>query len=247
MSLLQLFFLSLIQGLTEFLPVSSSGHLVIAQKLLGFKEPPIVFDIILHLGSLTAVLIYFRKQFLSFSKRLTMLTIIGTIPAVIVGLFLNQYIEIIFNSVKMVGASLIITAFLLFSTKFIKSTTKKLSQINILDAILIGIMQAVAILPGVSRSGSTMVGGLWRKLNQETAFIFSFYLAVPAILGAAVLKMRHIDNFNLEFFPYTLGFLVSIVVSYLALKILHQVIITKKLALFGFYCFTLGILALFFL
>lgn len=245
MNFWQVLFLSLIQGMTEFLPISSSGHLVIFQKLMGLEEPPVVFDIILHLGSLTAIIIYFRKQFLKSSQKLIVLTLIGTLPAVFAGLFLDKYLEIIFNSLKMVGVSLLITAFLLFSTRLIKSATKKIFEVNILDAILIGIMQAIALLPGVSRSGSTMVGGLWRKLDQKTSFVFSFYLAVPAILGAAVLKMRKIENIGMESGLMFMGFIVSSLVSYLALIILHKVVVSNKLAIFGYYCLFLGMITLF--
>lgn len=248
MTILEVVVLGILQGLTEFLPVSSSGHLVIAQKLLGFSEPPVVFDILLHFGSLMAVLVFFNKQFLKIKPKFIWLLIIGTLPAVVAGLFLNKYIDIIFNSWSMVGYSFLITAVLLFSTKLIKDkSNKKLLNIKWLDSLIIGFMQAVAILPGVSRSGSTVVAGLWRKLSRETAFTFSFYLAIPAILGAAVLKIKdalEIGNNYLSLNIIIVGLTISFLSSLLSIFLLKKVILKGKLSYFGVYCLTLGLVIL---
>jgi len=250
MTILEAVVLGILQGLTEFLPVSSSGHLVIAQKLLGFSEPPIIFDVLLHIGSLMAVLVFFNKQFLKIKLKIIWLIIIGTFPAVLVGLFLNKYIDFIFNSWSMVGYSFIITAVFLFSTVLIKQANKKnLTTINWLDSLIIGFMQAVAILPGISRSGSTVVAGLWRKLSRETAFMYSFYLAVPAILGASVLKIKDVlegGNNYLSLNIIIIGLLTSGLSSLLAIFLLKKVILKGKLNYFGVYCLILGLTILFF-
>lgn len=249
MSPWQAFSLGILQGLTEFLPVSSSGHLVIAQKIFGFSEPPVLFDVLLHIGSLAAVIVFFVKDFLKLKAKTLLLVIIGTIPAVIAGLFLNQYIEQIFNSLKMLGYSFLITAALLFSVKLIKNKKEKdLNQINWLDSLSIGIMQAVAILPGVSRSGSTVVAGLWRGLKRETAFLFSFYLAVPAILGASALKIKdalEIGNVNLGLDVIIIGLITSFIAALISIKLLKKVILNGQLSYFGVYCLILGLTILF--
>lgn len=245
----QAFSLGILQGLTEFLPVSSSGHLVLAQKLFGFTEPPILFDVILHLGSLAAVIVFFIKDFLKIKLKAIYLIILGTIPAVLVGLFLNNFIEQIFNSLTMLGYSFLITAALLFSVKFIKHKKEKdLNQINWLDSLEIGLMQAVAILPGVSRSGSTVVAGLWTGLKRETAFLFSFYLAVPAILGASILKIKdalEIGSINLGLDIIVIGLVTSFISALVSIKLLKKVILSGQLSYFGIYCLTLGLILLF--
>jgi undecaprenyl-diphosphatase len=244
MNILQAFILSAVQGITEFLPVSSSGHLVILQTIMGMSEPPVLFDILVHIGSLVAVLIFFWKIIIKLSKKTILLIGIGTIPAVILGLFLNKYTEVIFNSITGVGISLLITSILLFSTLLVKDNNKDLHSLCYKDSFIIGLFQAVAILPGVSRSGSTIVGGILRKLKFETAFTFSFLLAIPAILGALVLNISKIKLNNNEFKIGLVGLVISAIFSLIAIKILKKVILRKKIYYFGFYCLILGLLIL---
>ncbi|NIM03664.1 undecaprenyl-diphosphatase, partial [bacterium] len=189
MSYSQAIILAIVQGLTEFLPVSSSGHLVIFQKLFNLTEPPVLFDILIHVGTLGAILLYFRKEIVKISKKTIWLIFIGTIPALVVGLLLQGYISLIFDSLKLVGVTLLITAGLLFLSKQFSQLNRRFSHLKWLDALFIGAFQALAILPGISRSGSTIVSGMWRKLDRKTAFQFSFYLAIPAILGALTLQI----------------------------------------------------------
>jgi undecaprenyl-diphosphatase len=239
--------LGILQGMTEFLPVSSSGHLVIAQKLFGFSEPPVLFDVLLHLGTLGAILIFFKNQFLQIRSKLFWLIVIGTLPAVIVGKFLNNYIDLIFNSWTTLGYSFLLTALFLFSTLLIKNKIKEkdLKEISWQDALIIGIFQAIAILPGVSRSGSTVVGSLWRRLNRETAFLFSFYLVAPAILGAAVLKRKDgIGTVNLSLPVILIGVISAFFSGLISLRIFKQTILKGKLSYFGIYCLVLGIIIL---
>lgn len=243
----QAIFLAIIQGLTEFLPISSSGHLVISQKLLGLK-PPILFDILVHVGTLGAIIIYFWKPLLKISKQTVSMVVIGTTPAAVAGLFLQRYIAQIFDSLRLVGMALLITAGLLFSSCQFKSLNKQKKQFKYLkwwDALFIGVLQALAILPGVSRSGSTIVAGLWRGLKQDTAFQFSFYLAIPAILGALTLQIPDLINGQVNYLSQgILGMIIAGIVGYGALKILEKTLISAKLWIFGIYCLVLGIIIL---
>lgn len=256
MNLVQVLILSFVQGVTEFLPVSSSGHLVIFQKLFGLKEAPILFDVLLHVGTLISIVFYFRKsllEFLNFKKediKMIGLIILGTVPAVLVGFLAKDQIEMAFNSLKMTGISFLITAIFLFSTKVASRlirVNKGLLGMTWLDALIIGMFQAIAILPGVSRSGATITGSLWQGLSSKAAFIFSFYLAILAIFGAAVLKAKDIVFYSsneliLSFF----GLVVSAVIGYFALKFLEGILKSAKLWYFGFYCLILGIILLVF-
>lgn len=259
MTIQQALILGLLQGFTEFLPVSSSGHLVLGQKLLGFSEPPVVFDIIIHVGTLTAVLFFFRrilaklvqetvicvgKGQLNRISPLVSAVVVGTLPAIAVGLLLNNYLEQIFNSVGLVSVALVGTAGLLFSTTFIRKTTTTLERISWLDGLVIGILQALAILPGISRSGSTVVAGLWRKLDREAAFTFSFLLSIPAIIGAMALQVKDFSgSVNGQMLPTLVGFLAAAISGYTALVIFKKSVVQGKLAYFGIYCILVGIAA----
>ena len=265
MTIIQAVFLGLLQGLTEFLPISSSGHLVLGQKLLGFSKPPVIFDIVVHVGTLSAVLIFFRQILWHLTKE-TIISLfkgqfkeipsivwfiaIGTVPAVVVGLVLDKYLVTIFNSVTLVGITLIVTAGLLFSTNLINQTEKnkkELSNISWLDALIIGLLQALAILPGISRSGSTVVAGLWRNLKRETAFVFSFLLSVPAILGALGLEIRNLTGLAQgEILLNLIGFTTAAISGYLALFLFKKTVIQGKLTFFGVYCLIIGTVTLIF-
>jgi undecaprenyl-diphosphatase len=241
MSYLQAIFLAVVQGLTEFLPVSSSGHLVIFQKLFGL-EPPVLFDILVHVGTLGAVVFYFRKEWLKLSRQTIWLVVVGTVPAVIVGLLLQPYLVQIFDSLRLVGITLLITAGLLFWSRGFKSLNRGFKQTKWEDGVWVGLFQALAILPGISRSGSTIVAGLSRKLKREMALRFSFYLAIPAILGALVLQIPDLMVSPCGYLQQgILGMVVAGVVGYGALKILESFLLKARLWFFGFYCLLLGI------
>ena len=242
----QAIFLAIIQGLTEFLPISSSGHLVIFQKLFGLK-PPVLFDILVHVGTLGAIIAYFLKPLLKISKHTLLLVIIGTIPAIVVGLFLQRYITQIFDSLKLVGVTLLMTAGLLLVSKRFKLLNRRFKYLKWQDALFVGIFQVLAILPGVSRSGSTIVAGLARKLDRETAFRFSFYLAIPAILGALTLQIPDLIGGQVNYLSQgILGMIIAGAVGYEALKILEKTLLGAKFWLFGIYCLVLGIVILLF-
>jgi len=280
MSYSQAIFLAIIQGLTEFLPVSSSGHLVIFQKLFNLTEPPVLFDVLVHVGTLGAILVYLRKEIVRISRRTIWLIIIGTIPAAIVGLLLQSYISQIFNSLKLVGVSLLVTAGLLLLSQrfpssvarrhlspqlrrrrsstttnkeslshrtegFFKSLKRRFNSLKWQDAIFVGCFQALAIIPGISRSGATIVSGLWRKFDRKTAFQFSFYLAIPAILAALVLQSPDLVYSPCGYLGQgLLGMLIAGIVGYGALRVLERILLSAKFWLFGIYCLVLGIVVL---
>jgi undecaprenyl-diphosphatase len=249
MEVYQAFILGLFQGLTEFLPVSSSGHLVIGQKILGLEQPPVLFDILVHLGTLLAIIFYFNKRIIKFyqkSKNLGLI-FVASLPAVLAGLFLNDYLETIFNSLKIVGLCLFLTAGLLFFSQSLKNLdriSKGLKKMKVLDAFIIGLLQSLALLPGVSRSGSTIVAGLTRGFKRKSAFAFSFYLGLPAMLGAAALQIPEMCKNGDQVGMALVGLITAAVTGFVALKLLEKVVLKGKLFFFGLYCFILGLIIL---
>ena len=249
-TILEAILLGIIQGLTEWLPISSSGHLVIAQQLLKI-EVPLLFDVMLHFGSLVAVLALFWKDILKIIKgflrldfksqegKLGLYIIIGSIPVGFVGFLLHDYIEYVFNDLFLVGVSLIVTGILLYSTKN-KNGGKKL---NFSDSILIGFTQAITLVPGISRSGSTISIGLLRDIDKKTVFEFSFLLSIPAIIGANLLEITKfgIKN-NTLWFPMFIGMIIAGIIGYISLKFLFKAIQKDKFYLFSYYCWVVGII-----
>ncbi len=265
MGIFESLILGLVQGLTEFLPVSSSGHLVISEGLFGIKSDDIVFEILVHFGTLIAVLIYFRKKLYGIIKavfaaafdksarnlnpdlKMALFLIVGTIPAVIIGFVFKSHIVEAFNSPRWASAMLLVTALILFSTKWAADGSKKLSGIR---SLAIGFAQALAIMPGISRSGSTISMGMWLGMNKSEAAEFSFLLSVPAIVGATILEIPQIFNVpgNAGLLPvYLAGAVVSAVVGYLSIAFLLSVIKKGKFFYFGLYCVVIGLLGIFLL
>ena len=247
--------LAVVQGLTEFLPVSSSGHLVVLQKIFGFSQAPVLFDILLHVGTLGAIVFYFRSELAQILSGLAqkkkesvntlMLILIGTIPAAIVGILFQKQIELTFDSLKIVGMAFLITAVFLFSTKLRKNQNRQFNQLKWQDAIFVGIFQGLAILPGISRSGSTITAGLWRGVGRETAFTFSFYLAIPAILGALILKSSELLVYSSTEIIWGLtGMVIAGIVGFFTLRILEKTLKSTRFFWFGIYCLVLGIIVL---
>ena len=257
MSIFQSIFLGIVQGLTEFLPVSSSGHLALFQYLFGIKDPTIFFDTILHLGTLVAVVFYLRKEIIYILKtittketmRLILMLVLGTIPAVIAGLFLQNKMQEIFGSLFYIGIFFIVTSVILWLTYFFKNQRKSLDNISWFDALFIGIFQAVAILPGVSRSGSTISASVFRDVKREDGFRFSFLLSIPVIFGAFLLQFekQHFHLFNGDMAVILWGFLFSAIFGFLSLKIIEKVLVKGKLHYFAPYCFVLGLLIIIFI
>jgi undecaprenyl-diphosphatase len=238
--------LGIVQGLTEFLPISSSGHLVIIQNFLpGFSQPGILLNVILHFGTLFSVGFFFRRKLFSyFNTRYLTLLIIGTLPAAVVGLLFKGQIEALFQSVRVVGWALLVTGVLNLLTDKFKTKTDVITNKN---ALLTGIVQAVAIIPGVSRSGSTIFASVVQGISKKEAAEFSFILSVPAVLGANILEMASSgDVLTGSYSLYILGFLASFVVGYIAIGLVFKLISSKHFEYFAYYCFALGLLTMIF-
>ena len=265
MNIIQSIILGIVQGLTEFLPVSSSGHLVLAERILNIHRGDLVFEVMVHLGTLVAVLIYFRRQlgemiralFSIFAPDKTMeqkhgLTmigwlILGTIPAVIFGLALKDKIELAFSSPRWTSGEFIVTGLMLIATIWAIDKGKNL---NIFNTIIIGIAQAISIMPAISRSGSTIAAGMFCGVNKEKAAEYSFLLSIPAISGAAILEIPEMIRLlptASVLWTYLAGTLVSGIIGYLSIAWLLSIIKKGKFYYFGLYCILIGILGLIFL
>jgi undecaprenyl-diphosphatase len=246
MNLIQSLFLGVVQGLTEFLPISSSGHLVIVQSLIpNFSQPGIVLDVVLHAGTIFSILIYFWKNLYILVKKYWIQIIVGSIPAGILGVLIESRIETVFESTMVVGFALIITAFLNFLTDKTKSTK---SKVGFKSALFIGIAQAIAIVPGISRSGSTIFAGTKMGIEKKDAAEFSFLLSIPAVLGANLLqisKFKLIDNDSL--FIYLVGFVSAFISGYFAIKIVYKALKRNGFKYFSYYLIAVGVLVLVFL
>lgn len=257
MDIFQSLILGIVQGITEFLPISSSGHLVLMQKFFNIKEPPIFFDTLIHFATLLAVIFYLRKEIISIldnikkkdTQRFLFMIILATTPAVIVGFLLKDKMSEIFNSLNFLSITFFVTAIILAATKFFENGQKYLKNITWFDSLFIGVFQALAILPGISRSGSTISSGLFRYLKREDAFKFSFLLAIPVILGAMVLQMFDIKQCGLcsDFLANFVGFIAALIFGFLSLKILEKVAAKGKLHYFAFYCLALSLIILIFI
>ena len=248
--------LGVLQGLTEFLPVSSSGHLVMLQGLLGFKENPVAFDLLLHLATLLAVLIYFRgdlwRLFLSLfppysqradERRLVLWLVLGTVVTAAIGLGLKHQVESLFSTPRWVAGALIYTGLLLFVGDWVESGDVRSEDAGPWRSLMVGLFQGVAVFPGVSRSGSTVVAGILTGMSREEAGRFSFLLAVPAILGAAVLEapdLSHIQGGLLV--PYLAGMVAAFVVGYGAIAVFLKAIKSRSLKWFGLYCLLVSLM-----
>jgi len=247
MTIFQSLILGIVQGVTEFLPVSSSGHLVLVQYLFGLQEVELSFDILLHLATLLAIIIFFWKQLWQLKFKDLFLIGLGTIPAVVVGLLFKDQIEGLFNAPKLVAVTLLVTGLINFGIDRLLDSKKATKPVDYRSALLAGFFQAIAITPGISRSGSTVFGGMLGNLSREEAFRFSFFLAIPAILGASVLQLTDLPTGglnNLISLPYLVGVLGAFVAGILSLSLFKFMIEKAKFEWFGYYCFIVGFGAL---
>jgi undecaprenyl-diphosphatase len=262
MTTIETIFLGIIQGLTEFLPVSSSGHLVLSKNLLGFKEPELLLDTALHFGTLLAVCVYFRTDLRKIIEaiwrliprgenprsksdpyaNLALMVVIGSIPTALIGIIFKEPLESFFGSVTTVGMMLILTGVIVAITRFIPEAYGKRGQVSIAIALAIGTAQGLAIMPGISRSGSTIVCGLLLGLNRDLAGRFSFILCIPAIFGALLLQLNMGAIDRVGPVPLIAGFFVSAVVGFLALKLLMGMVRKGHFYYFAPYCWAIGIL-----
>ncbi|ADK86053.1 Bacitracin resistance protein BacA [Desulfarculus baarsii DSM 2075] len=258
MNFYQAIFLGAVQGLTEFLPVSSSGHLVLGQHLLGLREPQLMFDVAVHVGTLAAVLIVFRDDLLAMirglwagddrgreGRRLIMLVAVGSVPTALMGFLLKDFFESLFASVAAVGAALLFTGCLLMLTRLASGRGLGLSEVGPGRALLIGLAQGVAITPGVSRSGSTIAVGLLLGLERQLAARLSFLLFIPAISGALLLQLLDAEaSAAPETSILLAGALTAGLVGYVCLRLLLRVVNQGKISYFAYYCWALGLAAL---
>jgi len=252
-TLIEVFILAVVQGLTEWLPISSSGHLVITQKALGLNLP-LIYSVMLHVGTLIVVLTVFRKDIADIIKavvkrnfkteegKLALFIVVGSVPIAFTGFVFHDFFESLFSNLPAVGLALLITGFMLFfSEKRIGNR-----KMGILDSLLIGVAQVIAIIPGVSRSGVTISTGLLRKVDKATAFKYSFLLSAPAIAGATVMESKELVVGNIDLIPLLLGTIVSMIVGYASLKILKKIVMSEKIHLFAYYCWAVGLVVIFF-
>jgi undecaprenyl-diphosphatase len=263
MSILQALVLGTVQGLTEFIPVSSSGHLVLVPAALGWREPGLAFDVLLHVASLIALVAYFLGDLGDIWRgvrardrtalNLVLLLAVASVPAGIAGVMLGDYFERSFTDAAASAVQLLITAAILVageqSLRFHERRTantgsrlRHMDDMNVRDASLIGVAQAVSILPGISRSGATIATGLGLSITREDAARFAFLLAIPALLGAALVKVPDVDfGSTLGVGAGVAGFLASLVTSYAAIWGLIRYLRTNTLYPFAAYCVVAGI------
>ncbi|MFA5035110.1 MAG: undecaprenyl-diphosphate phosphatase [Candidatus Margulisiibacteriota bacterium] len=245
-------FLGIIQGLTEFLPVSSSGHLVIFQHLLGIGEN-VAFDTVLHLATALALIIYFWVDLWSLLKKenrkLLGLLLLATAITGAIGFIGKDFFESLFSSVKGVGFSLLVTGGIILLGEWLGHGKRKIGEMSWFDAVFIGIAQGVAIVPGISRSGTTISATLGRNFERQAAARFSFLLAIPAILGAGLLQSKAIikaGEMGIGFGPLVIGFLAALITGWLTIKIFMEMIQRTSIRVFAYYCFAVGLMVVFF-
>jgi undecaprenyl-diphosphatase len=251
MDYVQAILLGIVQGLTEWLPISSSGHLVIIQELLGIQVP-LIFDVMLHFGTLLAVCAMFWKDLLKIVSSIVHLDfqseygtlaqflVVGSIPIALIGALFHDFFASLFTNLTAVGVALLLTSIILYSSKFHKES----KQLNYKESFLVGIAQAIAIIPGISRSGFTIATGLLRGIDRREIFRFSFLLSVPAIIGANMFELITVPLTGFDMISMTVGTVTAAVVGYLSLKLLLRLVVNRKFYLFSFYCLALGLLIL---
>ncbi len=268
--ILDVIILSLVQGATEFLPVSSSGHLVLFEQVFKFQPEGLdehLINVILHFGTMMATILVFKEELIDilkaiFSKRilkirslksiqednslwLVLIILIGTIPTGLIGIFFLDQFKELEGSILAVSLALIITGVILFSIRFVKLPSKEdYNRITLWDSIIIGTVQGLAITPGISRSGITITAGLWRHIQRDKIGHYSFLLSLPAIFGATLLELGKINLSQLKVLPLLIGFIVSFITGYIALKWLLKFVNQGKLQYFSYYCWAIGLVSL---
>ena len=263
MTIIDAIVLGVLQGLTEFLPVSSSGHLVLMQHFLGMKEPQVLFDVMLHVGTLGAVVVVYRQSIWSLMRtivsvfvsrnfyrhpigtvnnnpnlKLSWFILIGSVPTGLIAILFKERFEVLFSSPGIVAAMLIVTGLMLQLPRLRREKTNGDHTLRTWHTLLIGIAQGFAITPGISRSGSTISLSLMLGISPQTAAKYSFLLAIPAILGALFIKLKDVAEVALA--ATIAGTLTAFVVGYIALRILLTVLNRGKFYVFSYYCFTVG-------
>ena len=263
------FLMGLVQGLAEFLPISSSGHLAIAQNLLGMEtEVPVFFDVLLHLGTLLAVFVAYWRDICEIvveffrgirdiahhttpkqvppARRMILLIIVATLPLVAV-LPIHEKVQALGDNMVFVGAALVVTGFLLFACDLVRKGKKTAKNATLIDALVVGVGQAIATMPGISRSGMTITAGCFCGYERSFAVRFSFLMSIPAILGANVLSL--VDAFKdgiiwAEVPMYMVGVITAAVVGYACIRLLKLIAQKGRFGAFSYYCWAVGLLTL---
>ena len=269
MTYLSSFLLGLVQGLAEFLPISSSGHLSIAQNLLGLNtEIPEFFDVLLHLGTLVAVFVAYWRDICDMvveliygvgdlvhgttprqvppARRLILLIIVGTLPLFIL-LPIHKQVQALSNNMVFIGAALVVTGFLLFACDLVRKGKKTERTATIADVLVVGLGQAIATMPGISRSGMTITTGCFMGFERKFAVRFSFLLSIPAVLGANILSLKDALDAGIiwaEVPMYVVGVVTAAVVGYACIRLLRLVAEKGRFGAFAYYCWAVGLLTL---
>ena len=269
MTYLSSFLLGLVQGLAEFLPISSSGHLSIAQNLLGLNtEIPEFFDVLLHLGTLVAVFVAYWRDICDMvvelirgvgdlvhgttprqvppARRLILLIIVGTLPLFIL-LPIHKQVQALSNNMVFIGAALVVTGFLLFACDLVRKGKKTERTATIADVLVVGLGQAIATMPGISRSGMTITTGCFMGFERKFAVRFSFLLSIPAVLGANILSLKDALDTGIiwaEVPMYVVGVITAAVVGYACIRLLRLVAEKGRFGAFAYYCWAVGLLTL---
>jgi undecaprenyl-diphosphatase len=264
MPLYQAIVLAIVQGLTEFLPISSTAHLTLFPWLFGWEDPGLTFDVALHAGTLVAVAVYFWRMWVDMlmslagvgpadaetkrqERRLFWLLVIGTIPGGLAGWLFENAAETKLRSPFIIAAALIIVGLMMWWGDHISARNHNLNEVNLKDAIVVGISQAFAVIPGVSRSGATMTGGLFCGMKRETSARFSFLLSTPIIAGAALkkgLEMYHEGIPAAMRLPLIVGVIISAIVGYLVIAGLMRYLERRTFKIFVVYRLALGVIVL---
>ena len=255
MNLFNVIILGIVQGVTEFLPISSSGHLVIFQHFMNIEEG-LTLNVFLHFGTLLAVVVVFWDDIIGMItlkkeyRKLTYYVILGSVPAGVIGILFEDTFERLFSTITVVGIALLVTGILLWLSDRIENEKRSIQDMNWNDSIVVGFAQAFAIIPGISRSGSTIVGGLFKGLNRQLAAKFSFLLSIPVIGGATLLKTKDIVTMgmgDIAFFELLVGTFSATIAGYFSIKLLLKLINKEKLSVFAYYCWVLGLAVIFIL
>ena len=269
LDILSAIILGAVQGISEFLPISSSGHLVLVPALLGI-ETGLAFDTILHIGTLVAIFTFFWKDIINLikgfilsiidltegvdifkrelhrvpEKRFAWLIIVGTIPTGIMGILLKDAIETIFRGTLFVGIFLLVTAAVLYYSERHSSGQITQKDMSFKQALIVGICQGLAVFPGISISGSTIASGLCLGLNREYAARYSFLLSIPAVIGAGLIQIKDIATLDASVSVLLAGFISSVIFGYLSIKLLMKMIKGWSLDIFAYYCTIIGIITI---
>ena len=256
-----------VQGLTEFIPISSSGHLALLQVMLNFQEPPIAFDLVLHIGTLVAVIVYYRADLTDMLRdaarparwlrpnapeatagKMMSLIVVASIPTALIGFAVESRVEAAFSDLRSIGYEFIIGGVIMFLTLLRKHPARDLAGMRVVDAIVIGVLQGIAVFPAISRSGATISGALLLGLRPDLAGRFSFLLSIPAILGACLLEARYIAgqiHSAESLLIYGVSGAVAGIIGYLSIRPLIRMLQSAKFHYFAYYCVILGLAILF--